>query len=76
MVIAGVSLPCVSVVVRFATGRFGLIGFPIILCVSKNKDALFYSLILPIHIVCVVIIVLMLLLLRIILNVYRNCCKC
>lgn len=28
MVIAGVSLPCVSVVVGFATGGFGMIGFP------------------------------------------------
>ena len=69
MVTAGVSLPCVSVVAGLATGWFELIGFPTILCVSKSKGALFYSLILPINIVSVVIIVLTLLLLRVIVKV-------
>ena len=53
MVIVGLVLPALPVIVTFTTGDpsgFGLTRFPPILCTGLQKNATFYSLVLPINI--------------------------
>ena len=55
MVIVGLVLPTLPVIVAFTTGTpttrgFGMTRFPPILCTGLQRDATFYSLVLPINI--------------------------
>ena len=53
MVIVGLVLPALPVIVTFTTGDpsgFGLTRFPPILCTGLQRNATFYSLVLPINI--------------------------
>ena len=59
MVIVGLLLPALPVIVTFAIAArdsrgFGLIRFPPILCSGLQRDATFYSLVLPINILLAV----------------------
>ena len=69
MVIVGLVLPALPVIVTFTTGDpsgFGLTRFPPILCTGLEKDATFYSLVLPINILMAIGIPLLIIIFRII----------
>ena len=69
MVIVGLVLPALPVIVTFTSGDpsgFGLTRFPPILCTGLEKDATFYSLVLPINILMAIGIPLLIIIFRII----------
>ena len=52
VLVMGLVIPGVPVAAAFATGGFVLTSFPPITCTVRDRDALFYSIILP---VCIVV---------------------
>ena len=70
IVIVALLLPGMPVVAAFATGGYVFPGEPHLVCLGRDRDATFYSLILPVSVIVAVGVSLLIIILWIIVKVY------